>query len=90
MSSSKTTTTFGAPFGALTSNLGGAFALRASSSVIVGGLGSGTGSTVLSICCAANDSGSKLDMVSSKCVAGEFCFRISDFMVVVPFGLLTL
>ena len=40
--------TLGAPFGALTSNRGGAFALRASSSVIVGGGGSGMGSTVRS------------------------------------------
>src|SRR5205814_128585 len=46
MSSSKTTTTFGAPFGALTSKRGGALASRASSSVIVGGLGPWTGRTV--------------------------------------------
>src|ERR1700730_7583559 len=81
MSSSKTTTTFGAPLGAFTSKRGGALALRASSSVIVGGEGSGTGSTVRLICCAVNDSGSKLDAATSKCIAREFFVAISDFIV---------
>src|SRR5438132_14417738 len=82
MSSSKTTTTFGAPFGALTSKRGGALALRASSSVIVGGLGSGTGSTVRLICCAISGNGSKLDAATSKCIIGEFFITISDFIVI--------
>ena len=41
MSSTSTMTTFGAPFGAVTSKRGGAFALRTSSSVIGARLGSG-------------------------------------------------
>jgi hypothetical protein len=49
--------------------------------VIVGGCGSGTGDTVRSICCDANDSGTKLDAATSKCIAGEFFFTISDFIV---------
>src|SRR5207249_10805913 len=81
MSSCKTTTTLGAPFGAFTSNRGGALALRASSSVIVGGVGSGTGSTVRLICCAVNDSGSKLDAATSKCITREFFFTVYDFIV---------
>jgi hypothetical protein len=48
MSSNKTTTTFGAPLGAVTENAGGAFASRASSVVIVDTCGSGTGNTVRS------------------------------------------
>ena len=40
--------TFGAPLGAFTSNLGGAFASRASSSVASGYCGSAIGSTVRS------------------------------------------
>ncbi len=40
--------TLGAPVGALTSNIGGAFALRASSSVIGGYVGSAIGSAVRS------------------------------------------
>ena len=48
MSSSSTITTFGAPFGAVTLKRGGALTLRASSSVITGGCGSGIGSTVRS------------------------------------------
>ena len=46
MLSRRITTTLGAPFGAFTSNRGGAFALCASSSVIGGYSGAGTGSTV--------------------------------------------
>jgi hypothetical protein len=49
----QTTTTFGAPLGALTSKRGGALALRASSSVISGHLGSGIGNTVPSSFAAA-------------------------------------
>jgi hypothetical protein len=90
MSSSKTTTTFGAPLGAFTSKRGGGLTFRASSSVMVGGLGSGTGSTVLSICCAANDNGAKVHIVSSKCVTGKFFISISDFIVVVRFGFTSL
>src|SRR5881275_468567 len=78
--------TFGAPFGALTSKRGGALALRASSSVIVGGLGSGTGRTVRSICCAANQNGSMIEMATSDRITGEFFCCISDFMVVVAFA----
>ena len=48
MSSIKTMTTLGAPLGALTSNRGGALALRASSSVITGVRGSGIGRIVRS------------------------------------------
>src|SRR5262245_31511284 len=48
MSSIRTMTTLGAPFGALTSKRGGALALRASISVIAGYFGSGTGRTVRS------------------------------------------
>ena len=48
MSSISTMTTFGAPLGAVTSKRGGAFALRASSSLIGGYFGSLTGSTVRS------------------------------------------
>jgi hypothetical protein len=40
------------------------------------------GRTVRSICCAANDSGSKVNIVGSKCVTREFFFRISDFIVI--------
>ncbi len=69
-------------FGALTSKRGGGLALRASSSVMVGGCGSGTGSTVRLICCAVRDSGSKLDAATSKCITGEFFITISDFMVI--------
>src|SRR5439155_10893766 len=48
-----TITTLGAPLGALTSNRGGGLALRASSSVYVGRLGSAMGRTVRSsFCCA--------------------------------------
>src|SRR3954452_10090219 len=43
MSSIRKTITFGAPFGALTAKRGGAVALRASSSVAGGGVGSGVG-----------------------------------------------
>ena len=68
--------------GALTSKRGGALALRASSSVIVGGCGSGTGNTVRSICCAVNDNGSKLDIATSKWITGELSFTISDFIVI--------
>src|SRR6266536_2709150 len=68
ISSSKTTTTFGAPFGAFTSNRGGGLTLRASSSVIIGGLGSGNGS--------------KLDAATSKCITAEFLITISDFIVI--------
>src|SRR5439155_6071269 len=82
ISSSKTTTTFGAPFGAFTSNRGGGLTLRASSSVIVGGLGSGTGSTVRLICCAISGNGSKLDVATSKCITAEFLITISDFIVI--------
>ena len=63
MSSIRTIRTFGAPSGALTSKRGGALALRASSVVICGVIGSGIGSTVRSVgptavvavaaCCAA-------------------------------------
>src|SRR5437660_2210924 len=81
MSSSHTTTTFGDTFGALTSKRGGALALRASSSVIVGGLGSGIGNTVRSICCDATESSNKLDVATSKHITGEFFIRISDFIV---------
>jgi hypothetical protein len=56
--------------------------LRASSSVIVGRLGSGTGRTVRSICCDANGSGSKLDAATSKCITGEFFLTVSDFIVI--------
>jgi hypothetical protein len=52
--------------------------------VIVGGLGSGTGSTVRLISCAINCNGSKLNVATSKCVAGEFFITVSDFIV---FGL---
>ena len=45
-SSINTMTTLGAPLGALTWNRAGGFALRASSSVYVGGLGSAIGSVV--------------------------------------------
>ncbi len=45
MSSISTMSTFGAPFGAFTSNRGGAFALRASISVIGSCFGSGIGRT---------------------------------------------
>src|SRR6266478_9735818 len=48
MSSSKTITTLGEPTGALISKRGGALALRASSSVLVGYCGSRIGSTVRS------------------------------------------
>src|SRR5512144_658447 len=48
MSSIRTMSTLGAPVGALTSKRGGAFALRASSSVNVGGAGAWIGSTVRS------------------------------------------
>ena len=48
MSSINTMTMLGAPSGALTENGGGASALRASSSVIFGNSGSGTGRTVRS------------------------------------------
>ena len=51
---------------------------------MIGGLGSGTGNTVRSICCDANDSGSKLDVATSKSMTGEFLIAISDFIV---FGL---
>src|SRR5882724_7304724 len=90
MSSSKTTTTFGAPFGALTPKRGGALALRASSSVIVGGLGSGTGRTVRLTSCAANGSGSKLNIPISTDTTGESFFGISDFTMVVLFSFLSL
>jgi hypothetical protein len=49
--------------------------------VIVGGCGSGTGNTVRSICCDANDSGSKLDATTSKWITGEIFFTISDFIL---------
>ncbi len=52
MSSSRTTTTFGAPWGALTSKRAGGFTSRALSSVMTGGCGSGIGRTVRSTCCA--------------------------------------
>jgi hypothetical protein len=48
MSSRRTITTFGAPFGAFTSKRGGAVALRASTSMMAGYSGSGTGNTVRS------------------------------------------
>src|SRR5437762_2198023 len=48
MSSIRTMTTLGAPFGALTSKRGGALALRASTSVMGLSLGSGIGRTVRS------------------------------------------
>lgn len=48
MSSINTITTLGALFGAFTSNLAGAFALRASNSVIAGYTGSFMGRTVRS------------------------------------------
>ena len=48
MSSISTISTLGASAGAFTSNRGGAFAFRTSSSVIVGDLGSGIGRTVRS------------------------------------------
>jgi hypothetical protein len=47
-----------------------------------GGCGSGTGSTVRLICCAVNDSGSKLDAATSKCITGEFFLTVSDFIVI--------
>ena len=55
MSSMSTMTTcLGAPCGALTSNLGGGFTLRASSSLYVGDFGSAIGKTVRSsLSCAA-------------------------------------
>ena len=49
MSSISTITTLGAPSGALTSNRAAALALRASSSVLLGTLGSGIGSIVRSV-----------------------------------------
>ena len=49
MSSISTMSTFGAPAGALTSNRGGALALRASSTVLCGYFGSGIGRTVRSV-----------------------------------------
>ena len=48
MSSMRTMTTLGAPFGAFTSNRGGALASRASSSVIASYFGSAIGRTVRS------------------------------------------
>jgi hypothetical protein len=48
MSSINTMSTFGAPVGALTSNRGGAFALRTSSVAIGAILGSGIGKIVRS------------------------------------------
>jgi hypothetical protein len=48
--SSRMTNTLGAPVGALTSNMGGALALRASSSVMAGGVASAMASTVRSSC----------------------------------------
>src|SRR5205814_10158523 len=82
ISSSKTTTTFGAPLGAFTSKRGGGLALRASSSVMVGGCGSGTGSTVRLISWARSGKGSKLHAPTSKRITGEFFFAISDFIVI--------
>src|SRR5439155_24094473 len=82
ISSRQTTTSFGASFGALTSKRGGALALRASSSVLVGGCGSGTGSTVRLICCPISGNGSKLKIATGKCISGEFFFTISDFIVI--------
>ena len=52
MSSSRTTTTFGAPWGAFTSKRTGGLTSRALSSVMPGGCGSGIGRTVRSTCCA--------------------------------------
>src|SRR5207247_2330211 len=52
MSSSRTTTTFGAPWGAFTSKRAGGLTSRALSSVTTGGCGSGIGRTVRSTCCA--------------------------------------
>src|SRR5512145_2262486 len=67
MSSISTTTTLGAVAGAFTSNRGGAFALRASSSVIGGFCGSAIGRTVRSsarvACCA--DTGAMQEVVSN-------------------------
>jgi hypothetical protein len=50
--------------------------------VIVGGLGSGTGSTLRLICCATSGNGSKLDAATSKCITAEFLITISDFIVI--------
>src|SRR5262245_52431008 len=49
MSSIRTMSTLGAPAGAFTSKRGGSVALRASTSVMAGGAGSGIGSTVRSV-----------------------------------------
>ena len=35
-----------------------------------------------SSCCAREDSGSKLTIAISKCIAGEFFITISDFIVI--------
>jgi hypothetical protein len=51
---------------------------------MIGGLGSGTGNIVRSICCDAKDTGSKLDVATSKSMIGEFLIALSDFIV---FGL---
>jgi hypothetical protein len=70
------------PLGALISKRGGALTLRASSSVIAGDCGSGTGSTVRLISCAINSNGSKPNVATSKYITGEFFRTISDFIVI--------
>src|SRR3984893_13083673 len=84
ISSNKTTTTLGAPFGALSSKRGGGLALRAARSVIVGGWGGGIGKTARLICCGGSGSGSKLNILASTNTTGELFVAISDFMMAVP------
>jgi hypothetical protein len=49
---------------------------------MVGGWGSGTGSTVRLISCAIKPAGSRLNAATSKCIPGEFFLTISDFIVI--------
>jgi hypothetical protein len=42
---------------------------------------------VRSICCAANDSGNKVETAYSANVTGGFFFSISDFMIIFSFQL---
>src|ERR1700740_3195329 len=71
MSSSSTITTFGAPFGAVTLKSGGALALRASSSVITGGCGSGIGSTVRSKVSCPQTGAAKAKNINNRKIGPE-------------------